>query len=72
MEQNVTLDGNTISPAEVMAVVNGKATIELTEGAWNRIISARGTIDEILASDDTVYGINTCLLYTSPSPRDNR
>lgn len=59
MEQNVTLDGNTISPAEVMAVVNGKATIELTEGAWNRIISARGTIDEILASDDTVYGINT-------------
>ena len=59
MAQTVTLDGNTISSSEVMAAVNGDAIIELTEGAWNRIIAARNTIDEILESDETVYGINT-------------
>ena len=48
MTQTVTLDGNTISSSEVMAAVNGDAIIELTEGAWNRIITARTTIDEIL------------------------
>ena len=56
MAQTVTLDGNTISSSEVMAAVNGDAIIELTEGAWNRIIAARNTIDEILESDETVYG----------------
>ena len=59
MTQTVTLDGNTISSSEVMAAVNGDAIIELTEGAWNRIITARNTIDEILESGEIVYGINT-------------
>ena len=59
MTQTVTLDGNTISSSEVMAAVNGDAIIELTEGAWNRIITARTTIDEILESGEIVYGINT-------------
>ena len=27
-------------------------------------------IDEVLQADDGVHGLETCLLYTSPSPRD--
>ena len=50
MEQLVSLDGNTISPSEVMAIVSGKARVELAEDAWSRIIQSRKVIDNILSS----------------------
>ena len=59
MEQLVSLDGNTISPSEVMAIVSGKARVELAEDAWSRIIQSRKVIDNILSSEEVVYGINT-------------
>ena len=59
MEQLVSLDGNTISPSEVMAIVSGKARVELAEDAWSRIIQSRKIIDNILSSEEVVYGINT-------------
>ncbi len=59
MEHVVSLDGNTISPAEVMAVVMGDAGLELTDDAWARIINSRKVVDKILSSDEVVYGINT-------------
>ncbi|MEC8541321.1 MAG: histidine ammonia-lyase [Candidatus Thermoplasmatota archaeon] len=59
MEQLVSLDGNTISPSEVMAIASGKARVELTEDAWSRIIRSRKVIDNILSSEEVVYGINT-------------
>ena len=42
-----------------MAIASGKARVELTEDAWSRIIRSRKVIDNILSSEEVVYGINT-------------
>ena len=59
MTRSVKLDGNTITISEVIAVASGKAKLELSEDAWNRVINARKVVDSVLESGDVVYGINT-------------
>ncbi len=59
MSRSVFLDGNTLSTAEVMAIASGNAKLEVSEDAWSRIVMSRNVVDDILQSDDVVYGINT-------------
>ena len=59
MTRSVKLDGNTITISEVIAVASGKAKLELSKDARNRVISARKVVDSVLESGDVVYGINT-------------
>jgi len=59
MSNSVFLDGNTLSPAEVMAVAEGSAKLEITQDSWDRIINSRKVVDNILDSGEVVYGINT-------------
>ena len=59
MSETVFLDGNTISVAEVMAVVSKKSKVGLVDEAWNRIINSRKIVDDIVESNEVVYGINT-------------
>ena len=59
MSRSVFLDGNTLSTAEVMAIASGNAKLEVSEDAWSRIVMSRNVVEDILQSDDVVYGINT-------------
>ena len=59
MGNSVFLDGNTLSPAEAMAVATGSAKLEITQDSWDRIINSRKVVEEILRSGEVVYGINT-------------
>ena len=59
MSQSVFLDGNTLSTAEVMAIAYGNAKLEVSEDAWSRIVMSRNVVEDILQSEEVVYGINT-------------
>ena len=59
MSNSVFIDGNTLSPAEVMAVAKGSAKLEITQDSWDRIINSRKVVDDIVKSGKVVYGINT-------------
>ena len=59
MGRSVVLDGNTLSPAEVIAIANGSAQLELSQDSWGRIINSRKIVDDLVASGEVVYGINT-------------
>lgn len=54
----IRLDGNTLSTAEISLVSRG-AKVEVATDAWNKVDSARAVVERILASGETVYGINT-------------
>ena len=55
----ISLDGHTLTPAEVMRVATGNAHVSVSTDAIPRIEAARSVVERILANDETVYGINT-------------
>ena len=55
----ISLDGHTLTAAEVMRVATGKAQVSISPDAMPRIEAARSVVERILANDETVYGINT-------------
>ena len=59
MEKTITLDGTTLSPSEAYIAAKSYYTIQVSEDSWQRIIKSRKVIDEILQSNQIVYGINT-------------
>ena len=54
----IRLDGSTLSTAEISLVSRGEK-VEVATDAWNKVDSARAVVERILASGETVYGINT-------------
>ena len=54
----IRLDGSTLSTAEISLVSRG-AKVEVATDAWNKVDAARAVVERILASGETVYGINT-------------
>ena len=54
----IRLDGSTLSTAEISLVSRG-AKVEVATDAWNKVDAARVVVERILASGETVYGINT-------------
>ena len=55
----ISLDGHTLTAAEVMRVATGKAQVSVSTDAIPRIAAARSVVERILANEETVYGINT-------------
>ena len=55
----ISLDGHTLTAAEVMRVATGNAQVSVSPDAMPRIEAARSVVERILANDETVYGINT-------------
>ena len=58
-----------------MSVIPDKPVLEGLEAKWGESWSEQGTylFDRLRAAQsgrEGVYSIDTCLLYTSPSPRD--
>ena len=55
----VYVDGNTLSPQEVVMVADQRANVAVSDDAWPRIHAARSVVDRIVSTGETVYGINT-------------
>ena len=55
---SIKLDGNTLTSTELSLVSMGEK-VEVASDAWIRVDAARKVVDNILASGETVYGINT-------------
>lgn len=53
------IDGNNLTLNDVVAVAREGAEIAIAPEALQRIVDARNLIDEIIASNQTVYGVNT-------------
>lgn len=55
----VHVDGQTLTPQEVMMVAHQRATVAVSEDAWPNIHAARAVVERIVSEGETVYGINT-------------
>jgi histidine ammonia-lyase len=55
----VTVDGESLTPAGVEAVARDGATVAVPEAARERVRDSRARIEEIVASGEAVYGVNT-------------
>ena len=44
---------------EVMMVARQQASVAVSENAWPSIHAARGVVERIVSTGETVYGINT-------------
>ena len=55
----ITLDGHTLTPAEVMRISTGHAQVTVSPDAMIRVHASRAVVERILSEGETVYGINT-------------
>ncbi len=55
----VLIDGRTLSIESLMLIRDGLATTSLSNEAISRMQTSRKAVEDILASDKIVYGINT-------------
>src|SRR5580692_6734531 len=55
----LVLDGQALTPAEIEAVALCGRPVEIAATALVRATASRGLIEEILATGETVYGVNT-------------
>ena len=53
------LNGQQISLAEIAAVAHGTAPVQISPSARPRVLASRKVIEEIIARDAVVYGVNT-------------
>jgi len=60
-DESVVLDGDGLTVDHVLAVARRRATVELDEAALVRVRAAREVVDRVLASGESVYGLNTGL-----------
>ncbi|HEY2441047.1 MAG TPA: aromatic amino acid ammonia-lyase [Solirubrobacteraceae bacterium] len=59
--ESVILDGDGLTVDHVLAVARGRVRVELDEAALLRVRAAREVVDRVLASGQSVYGLNTGL-----------
>ncbi|HSE41401.1 MAG TPA: histidine ammonia-lyase [Acidobacteriota bacterium] len=55
----VVIDGNHLSIAEIAAVARDDAEVSIAPEAIDRMLQSRKVIDQILETNQTVYGVNT-------------
>jgi len=55
----ILIDGNQLTIEQVIAVSRDYEKVKLTDHAMDRILESRRWVEEILAADTPVYGINT-------------
>jgi histidine ammonia-lyase len=58
---SIVLSGSGLTVDNVLAVARGRATVELDPEALLRVRAARDVVDRVLASGESVYGLNTGL-----------
>jgi len=73
MEPVVTLDGRTLTPAEVVAIARGRAEARLAPEARERNAAAERLVRELLARGDLLYGTSTGVgvLRSAPSGQED-
>jgi histidine ammonia-lyase len=59
--ETIVLSGEGLTVDRVVAVARGRMRVELDEAALVRVRAARDVVDRVLASGETVYGLNTGL-----------
>jgi histidine ammonia-lyase len=59
--ENITLSGDGLTVDDVLAVARGHARVGLDPDALVRVRAARDVVDRVLASGESVYGLNTGL-----------
>jgi histidine ammonia-lyase len=59
--EKITLSGDGLTVDQVLAVARGDAAVELDPAALVRVRAARDVVDRVLASGESVYGLNTGL-----------
>ncbi|EMA33135.1 histidine ammonia-lyase [Haloarcula japonica] len=59
MTADVVLDGESLTPADVVAVARNGATVTVAETARERIRESRERVESVLDSDEAVYGVTT-------------
>ncbi|MDP7092313.1 MAG: histidine ammonia-lyase [Candidatus Thalassarchaeaceae archaeon] len=55
----VSIDGETLRPEDVIAIANGQCTASLSESSRKMMSASRLAIERVLGSGEVVYGINT-------------
>jgi histidine ammonia-lyase len=53
------LDGHSLTPEELLRVGNGTCLLELSEIAWLAVKEGRDLLENLIADNKVVYGINT-------------
>ncbi len=59
--ENIILSGDGLTVDDVLAVARGHARVGLDADALVRVRAARDVVDRVLASGESVYGLNTGL-----------
>ena len=59
--ENITLSGDDLMVEDVLAVARTRARVQLDAAALVRVRAARDVVDRVLASGESVYGLNTGL-----------
>ena len=59
--ETTVLSGDGLTVDDVLAVARARARVELDEAALVRVRAARDVVDRVLASGESVYGLNTGL-----------
>ena len=59
MSTAVTLDGRSLTIAEVVSVARHGARVAVDEAAVRRAAASRQTVERAAAGDQAVYGLNT-------------
>ncbi len=60
-DESITLSGDGLTVDDVIAVARGRARVGLDPDALLRVRAARDVVDRVLASGESVYGLNTGL-----------
>lgn len=56
---DVVLDGESLTPSEVEAVARTNAKVTVAETARERLRESRTRVEDVMATDEAVYGLNT-------------
>ncbi len=57
--QNIPLDGESLTFAELYEGALGAATVSLAESARKRMLASRAVVERVVSSGATAYGVNT-------------
>src|SRR5438045_8748756 len=56
---SITLDGKSLSIADVVAVARGGATVSLDPNALTAVTASRRAVEAAIEGGHTIYGVNT-------------
>src|SRR5207245_6424652 len=59
MSSSITLDGRSLSIADVIAVARRRASVEIAPAALAGLAASRQAVETALARGDTIYGVTT-------------